>query len=220
MEIYLTDLETGDRLRFPMIPEKINVQTGTIFQSYTILAIGEVKIPFGEELTGFSWSGILPGAARKKEPYITAWKSPNQIQSLWDVYRIKKKKLRLLVTGTPINHDVNLEKYDAEYSGGYGDYTYDISFVQAKDLKINVSKKAAASKPQTRPSPPPAKNYTVVPGDTLWDISARFLGAGSEYPRLYEANRDTIEAEAKRRGMSSSENGHWIFPGTVLIIPI
>ena len=68
MEIYLTDLETGDRMRFPMLPKSINVETGVIFQSYTILAVGDIKLPTGEELTGFSWEGILPGEARKNAP--------------------------------------------------------------------------------------------------------------------------------------------------------
>ena len=37
-DIYLTDLETGDRIRFPMLPEEIIVQTENIFQNYSKFA--------------------------------------------------------------------------------------------------------------------------------------------------------------------------------------
>ena len=228
MEIYLTDLETGDRMRFPMTPEKMNVQTGAIFQSYTILAIGDIDLPAGEELTGFSWSGTLPGEARENDPYIREWRNPQEIQQQWSVFRAKKKKLRLLATETPINHDVYIQRYTMEYSGGYGDYTYTINFIQAKDLKVQVSgasngtgssgasgqgNAAAAATgggtpAQERPAPPQPSTYTVVSGDSLWKIAQRFYGAGSEYPKIYEANRAII-----------GNNPNLIFPGQVLTIP-
>ena len=91
MEIYLTDLETGDRIRFPMLPEEIKVQTANIFQSYTIMAIGDVKLPYGEELTGFNWSGILPGKAREYDPYIIEWQDPEEIKRIIETFRTEEK---------------------------------------------------------------------------------------------------------------------------------
>ncbi len=62
-------------------------------------------------------------------------------------------------------------------------------------------------------------SYTVVPGDTLWALSKKYYGSGKEYMRIYNANADVIEAAARSHGRSSSDNGHWIYPGTVLTIP-
>lgn len=64
-----------------------------------------------------------------------------------------------------------------------------------------------------------AKCYKVVSGDTLWKISTQFLGSGAKYMQIYNANSGTIEGAAKSHGKSSSGNGHWIYPGTTLIIP-
>lgn len=61
--------------------------------------------------------------------------------------------------------------------------------------------------------------YTIVSGDTLWGIARRFLGKGVRYVEIYNLNKDVIEAAAKAHGKSSSSNGHWIWPGTVLTIP-
>lgn len=51
-------------------------------------------------------------------------------------------------------------------------------------------------------------SYTVVSGDTLWGISERFYGTGTEYPRIYEANKDVIGPDP---GL--------IYPGQTFVIP-
>ena len=37
--------------------------------------------------------------------------------------------------------------------------------------------------------------------------------------KVTASNAGTIEAEAKKHGKSSSDHGHWIWPGEVLTIP-
>lgn len=61
--------------------------------------------------------------------------------------------------------------------------------------------------------------YTVVSGDTLWGIAKRFLGAGTRYVEIYNANAEVIESTAKSHGKRNSSNGHWIWQGEVLTIP-
>jgi LysM repeat protein len=49
-------------------------------------------------------------------------------------------------------------------------------------------------KPAAPLSPPAAgpQTYTVRPGDSLWRIAQSFYGNGSAWPKIYNANRDTI----------------------------
>ena len=49
------------------------------------------------------------------------------------------------------------------------------------------------------------KTYTVVKGDTLWDISAHFLNTPWLWPRLWQANNQI-------------ENPHLIYPGDLLTL--
>lgn len=189
MDIYITDMETNDTLRLPMLPEEATFEATTTFLSHDIVKIGTIKSPFGEELSTFSWSGQLPGESRKNAPYVKEWKEPKIIQGMFSEWRTKGKKLRLMITETPINHDVYLERYSVTYKGGYGDYYYDISFVQAKDLEVSTVGNTATTKNiETRPAPPQPETYTVKSGDTLWKIAYSELGNGSRYPEIATLN--------------------------------
>lgn len=61
--------------------------------------------------------------------------------------------------------------------------------------------------------------YTVKSGDTLWAIAKHYYGSGTSWRTIYNANKAEIERIAKAHRFSSSDHGHWIFPGEVLVIP-
>jgi LysM domain-containing protein len=50
---------------------------------------------------------------------------------------------------------------------------------------------------------PPPDTYTIRPGDTLWDLSGRFLNNPWYWPKIWSYNPEIT-------------NPHWIYPGNVL----
>ena len=209
MDIYLTNLVTGQRLRFPVVPERLNVRGGGVFREYNVLGVGGVCLPLGDELRGFSWQGILPGHrhhVRTRIPWLRDTTAPPGFLAHWDSFIRRGDKLRLLVTGSNINCDVYLKKYSGGYQGAHRDYHYHIDLVAARAPQV-VQIQAGAPPVPARPAPPPPRTYTVVRGDTLWGIAQRFLGAGPRWPEIHAANRAVI-----------GSNPHLIFPGQVLIV--
>ncbi len=68
----------------------------------------------------------------------------------------------------------------------------------------------------TRPSLPAVTSYTVKHGDCLWAIAEKYMGSGSKYLELYNANISTIKEWAKKY---HSNEKFIIYPGQVLSIP-
>lgn len=203
MDIYLTNLKTNSRLRFPMLPETISVKLANQFASYDVLSLGELRTPDGTALDAINWSGMLPGAKRKGAPYIREWQDPKAVYQWLEKLKAqdgKPVKAQLLITETPVNCDVYLSSFTATPSGGYGDISYSISLIQAKEIKVRqIGQEAAPAKSSApaRPSPPAAETHTVASGDTLWKIAQKYYGNGTLYTRIYNANKGIIGSDPR-----------------------
>lgn len=229
VDIYLKESNGSREIRFPWLPDKVNFETnGARMASYEIIDIGEVNVPSGSNLSGFSWSSYFPGKGHKDIPFIRgSWQDPKKIHNILEEWKKKGTPLRVIMTGSPINHDVYIMDYSAEFESGYGDYKYKISLKQRRKVKVTSKRVAAMSSGLLQSKTgggsgsgdSGGKTYTVKSGDTLWAIAQKFYGSGAKYGTIYNANKSAIESTAKSRGMKSSDGGHWIFPGQVLTIP-
>jgi hypothetical protein len=225
VEIYIQE-KNGDRaIHIPIVPEEIKFNRGeTTFVTSEIMGLGEVSVPSGTELTTYSWSSEFPGVMRKNDPMIRGlWCDPKIYHNTLEDWHKNGTELNLWVVGYPVNHDVYLAKYEASGVGAFGDISYEIGFIEARHITIKTTKveqkQAAASTTETKRPTTKSTSYTIKSGDTLWGISVKHYKTGTKWKDIYNANKDIIEQTAKKYGRSSSNNGHWIYPGVTLTIP-
>ena len=226
--IYMTPAGQS-KITIPVNPEKIQVGSDAKFITYDTIGLGGIKIHRGREPLEVSWSGKFPGGARKKEPYIKKWSKPETLIKKLQNCRDNGTIISLNITGSKISGQFYVSSFKGKYSGGYGDFDYEIKLIEYREIKIYTTKelkKTSAKKPAARKPSKPAtttksktKTYTIKSGDSLWRIATKFLKKGSRYTEIYRLNKNVIEKAARRHGRSSSNNGWWIYPGTKITIP-
>lgn len=227
MEIWLQ--AAGERIQLPIVPSEIETTFETGNTTQKIHTFGEVLI-FGKrgsrQIHVESWwpdpknnYGFLACKTDLK-PYkfvtkINSWK-----------YEI----IKLTITGT------NIKGLPCAYTtfthsevDASGDIKFAIDFVEYRMPTFTKYKKAVeqlkevemVKKPATiRPCKPLQEVYVVQKGDNLWSIARKMTGSDKNHTAIYEANKDVIEAAARKYGRANSNNGWWIYPGTELVIPI
>lgn len=218
VDIYIRERNGTREIRVPWLPEEIQYDSGGVtMASYSIMNKGEVAVPTGSGLASYSWSSEFPGEYRTDDSMMRGtWKEPKTYHNILEDWQNNRTPLHLLVTGYPINKDVLLKNYKGTASGGFGDWTYDVEFIEDREIVIESTK--VESPVTTRPATTPT-TYTIKKGDTLWAIAKKLLGSGAKWTTIYNANKTIIEHTAnKYRNGKGSNNGHWIYPGTVLTI--
>ena len=216
---YLTHIESGEKFQFCMTPEEVNVKTSSSFRSFNIIEKGEVKIPKGEELTGVSWNGILPGSNFTAYKFIdkNSWQSPQEIIKMLKRWRENGDKLKILITQTPINLDVYIKDFDPKFEGGQGNVKYSIDLIAAKTMQVKTVDEIDAERKETEESTknklnernPMKKPDEVIlkSSDNFWTIAQLFLGDGAEWNKVFDLNQ------------TSSGDPTDVIPGTTIYLP-
>ena len=229
MEIYLKELANpSSQFQFPSLPEDdIDFKRVTAYREYDIIGKGKRVYPSGMGEQAIRWKAYFWGKARKNVTLLNrSWKAPKDCVSQLVKWQKNKTPLNLIVSGGGINEDVTIASFEYRAVGAYGDILYDISFNLYYDLKIYTTKELGTKKEgkkkkktERTDKKTKSKTYKIVSGDTLDKIALKFYGKSSKWSSIYSANAGTIESAAKKHGRKTSDNGHWIYPGTVLTIP-
>lgn len=137
MDFYLTNLRTGSRLRFPLLPDRLNVKTGANALSFMVIKTGEVKVPRGTNVTGYSWNGTFPGKNMRHMSFVFDWQEPRKIVALLQDWMSRGDTLRFMATEVGINVDVFIDTFVFDYYGT-GNISYTLNLTKRIELTITT----------------------------------------------------------------------------------
>nr|DAD79121.1 MAG TPA: tail assembly protein [Siphoviridae sp. ctsDY37]DAF96029.1 MAG TPA: tail assembly protein [Siphoviridae sp. cteLB10] len=220
-----------DKILLPVTPSKLTIKIKN--QNKTLVEIneGEINILKKAGLTEIEFEAMIPDVKYPFAVYKSGFQNAKPFLDAFEKLKTSQQPFQFIISRTypngkglfNTNIKVALEEYTIKEDRREGlDVIVSFKLKQYKDFGTKICKISfpKTQKPVAK-TPPPArsaptspapkqqnKTYTVVRGDCLWNIAKKFYGNGSQYTKIYNANRDKIK------------NPNLIYPGQVLTIPV
>ena len=201
IEVYLKQND-DDILRFPITPEEVGLELSSEIKTEKINGLGEVSLFSGRNLKSANITGFFPNQLYSYCNY-SDFEKPYEYVRMIEKWLNEGTKLRYIVTDTDINIQVVISSFNYSEKDGTGDVYFDISLIEAIDIKINKTTTNTSSDEntsnRTEENAPTntTSTHTVVKGDTLWGIAKKYYGDGSKYPQIKEKNKDKYSSLSK-----------------------
>lgn len=214
-QMWLTYNAEKEKIQLPVLPETFKTNNGSSNDSMDITGLGETIIMQSRPALQFSFSSFFP-AARFPGLQVSSITKPLELVQKINTWKASKKPVHFIATACGVDLYCSIEKFNySEEGGDPGTYQYDITLkeyreITVRQVKVDIpSKEATVEKEEARvDNSVQPKTYTVKSGDCLWNIAKQFYGSGSDYTKIYNANKGTIGG-----------NPNLIYPGQVLTLP-
>ena len=212
----------------PIPPKKLELKISNQNKTYDLMNYSEINVLKNPGLTSIEFEVLLPNVKYPFAMYKNDFQNAKYYLGILENLKVNKSAFQFIVirkfpNGTGIfdtNIKVSLEDYtitDSTDEGfdtkvkiklkQYREYSTKTVQVTIKQYKPPVVTRTVTTNNTAAASKPSGQNYTVRRGDCLWNIAKRFYGNGSQYTKIYNANRDKIK------------NPNLIYPNQVLWIP-
>lgn len=212
----------------PIPPKKLELKISNQNKTYDLMNYSEINVLKSPGLTSIEFEVLLPNVKYPFAMYKNDFQNAKYYLGILENLKVNKSAFQFIVirkfpNGTGIfdtNIKVSLEDYtitDSTDEGfdtkvkiklkQYREYSTKTVQVTIKQYKPPVVTRTVTTNNTAAASKPSGQNYTVKRGDCLWNIAKRFYGNGSQYTKIYNANRDKIK------------NPNLIYPNQVLWIP-
>ena len=212
----------------PIPPKKLELKISNQNKTYDLMNYSEINILKSPGLTSIEFDILLPNVKYPFATYKNNFQNAKYFLGILENLKVNKSAFQFIVirkfpNGTGIfdtNIKVSLEDYtitDSTDEGfdttvkiklkQYREYSTKTVKVTIKQYKPPVVTRTVTTNNTAAASKPSGQNYTVKSGDCLWNIAKKFYGNGSQYTKIYNANKDKIK------------NPNLIYPNQVLWIP-
>lgn len=203
----------------PETPAKLSMKIKGKNSTVTLLS--------GAEINFLKYPGLTEITLPLTFPMLTGHSKPDYYIGLLEKAKTERTTTQFILTRTTpggqllydTNMKVSIEDYNITEDAKNGlDVSVEVQMKQYVDFSTKVvavsndadgnsADTVVVTQERSATTAPKASTYTVQTGDTLWTVAAKYLGDGSKYGLIYEANKDKVS------------NPNLIFAGQVLTIP-
>lgn len=200
---------------FPMNPSQVQVTHTTRTNTFTILELGTIIFPRGDDPYQVSWSGLLPGPTRYGHKFLqTEWQDPYAIITQLHLWQALGAKLSIQVTDAPINMTGFITNLTHTIGAVPGDINYDIAFTQLREVIVGADPSTNAQ----------ANAISTLAGGTSTILASEEEdvdggdGTGIDYPAdvpVYEPPQ--VQGQGDTRNEANRPGSYLVQPGDNLI---
>lgn len=207
----------------PVTPSKIDTKIKGRNKTLNLINDQDINVLKAPGLTEISFDALLPNVKHPFRNKELGFDRANAKFYLDEFERLKLEKkpfyfkiIRTFPDGRTLyntNMKVSLEDYSIKEDVKQGfDVMVTVKLKQYVDYSTKIIKVesdgATVQTERSTDNAPNVKSYTVVEGDSLWNIAKRFYGDGAKYLNIYYANQSII-----------GNNPSLIYAGQVFTIP-
>ncbi len=237
-EMWLTYNAEKNKIKFPVLPDKITIKNGGQNTSVNIVGLGEITIRRDRKAFSYSFSSFLPAKSfpgintsrvvttkkvktknkkkTKEKTEINDTPKPRNIIKKINSWKEKKQPVHFIITGGLVDCYCTIENFNYEEAGGdVGTYQFSIELKEYREVEVRkIKKKKKKSRPTKKKTAKRTNSkavpdtYIVKKGDCLYNLAKKFYGDGAKSTKIYNANKKVI-----------GSNPNKIYPGQVLKIP-
>jgi len=217
VKITIRDNKTGEYVRIPVIPPRLQYQEGAaMVDTVKILNVGNIDFHSGVELDSMGWSSFFP--ARYDGGYVNIagdlLKEPLEYKEIFKEWKDTGRPLQLIIPVIDLNVPMYLASFNWDLRGHEKDIYYSCNFKRDKDVRprqyntdtgtIEEVTQQTAEDRAPVPEETPPSSYVVKEGDNLTTIAKR---TGNDWETIYADNREAI-----------GDDPNTIQPGTELMV--
>jgi LysM domain len=195
------------KLRFPVNPESVSVNSPFGFEDIPVSQLGEITNIGWRGLREITFSSFWPRDYNPAYCNYSNFMKPTDFIRFIEYFRETRIPARFIVTGIPnMNFEVTIRdfQYEIEKFGNPGDVFFTITLkewrnasVRTLDLTKKTNERPKSDKQKERETSR-TRTYVVKKGDSLWKIAKNVYGDGSKWRQIYNANKRTIGANPNK----------------------
>ena len=215
----------GKQITIPVNPEKLSISRKATNSNIDILGIGKAARKGEPGLPTTKIESFFPS----KNSYFSKGVLPktyiNFIEEIWNTENVSNNVAKIITIGLEKNLNMYfvIEDFNYDYNAGDDDVSFTLNIKQYIPYGVKLVQNQSSGMANARATSTtsteinaesetpttPARTYTVVSGDCLWNITKKYTGDGSRWRELYDLNKAVL-----------GSNPNLIYPNQTLTLPV